>query len=86
MKHREDSDTLVAGTLSANQGGLNRPAGNANETDFCIPQVVGALSDGAHQGGGLMDRTPTQDGLSRTLNAGGMGRQDWETETLVVTK
>lgn len=29
-------------------------------------------------------RTPTQDELSRCLNAGGMGRQDWETETLVI--
>lgn len=27
----------VAGTLSANRGGLDRPAGNANELDFCIP-------------------------------------------------
>jgi DNA (cytosine-5)-methyltransferase 1 len=27
----------VAGTLSANRGGTERPAGNANELDFCIP-------------------------------------------------
>lgn len=27
----------VSGTLTANGGGLNRPAGNANELDFCIP-------------------------------------------------
>jgi DNA (cytosine-5)-methyltransferase 1 len=27
----------VAGTLTSNGGGLNRPAGNANELDFCIP-------------------------------------------------
>jgi DNA (cytosine-5)-methyltransferase 1 len=27
----------VAGTLAANGGGLNRPAGNANELDFCVP-------------------------------------------------
>jgi hypothetical protein len=81
MKHREDNDTLVAGTLSA-----KRPGGNANETDFCIPQVVGTLSDGAHQGGGgLMDRMPTQDGLSRCLT-GKMWRLDSETETFVVTK
>jgi hypothetical protein len=76
-----------------------------------IPQVVGTLSDGAHNGGGSTVRTPTQDELSRSLsapsrrkasrgqecekplmpsnisrclNAGGMGRQDWETETLVI--
>ena len=33
---------------------------------------------------GSTARTPTQDELSRCLNAGGMGRQDWETETLVI--
>jgi DNA (cytosine-5)-methyltransferase 1 len=49
-----------------------------------IPHTVGALTDGAHMGGGLTARTLTQDELSRCLNAGGMGRQDWETETLVV--
>ena len=27
----------VAGTLSANRGGLDMPAGNANELDFCVP-------------------------------------------------
>ena len=49
-----------------------------------IPLTVGALTDGAHNGGGSTVRTPTQDELSRCLNAGGMGRQDWETETLVI--
>ena len=50
-----------------------------------IPLTVGALTDGAHNGGGGSTvRTPTQDELSRCLNAGGMGRQDWETETLVI--
>lgn len=28
--------TEIAGTLTSNGGGLNRPAGNANELDFCI--------------------------------------------------
>ena len=27
----------LVGTITANGGGLNRPAGNANELDFCIP-------------------------------------------------
>lgn len=31
-----------------------------------------------------MGKTPIQDELSRCLNAGGMGRLDWETETLVI--
>jgi DNA (cytosine-5)-methyltransferase 1 len=29
--------STVAGTLTANTGGLTRPAGNANELDFCVP-------------------------------------------------
>jgi DNA (cytosine-5)-methyltransferase 1 len=28
--------TELAGTLTANGGGLNRPAGNGNELDFCV--------------------------------------------------
>ena len=32
----EESYPSITGTLSANAGGLNRPAGNCNETDFCI--------------------------------------------------
>jgi DNA (cytosine-5)-methyltransferase 1 len=39
--------TEVAGTLAANGGGLNRPAGNANELDFCIAtsnQVANCLT------------------------------------------
>lgn len=32
--------TGIAGTLSANGGGLDRPAGNANELDFCVPTMA----------------------------------------------
>jgi site-specific DNA-cytosine methylase len=32
--------TEIAGTLAANGGGLNRPAGNANELDFCGATVA----------------------------------------------
>jgi DNA (cytosine-5)-methyltransferase 1 len=32
--------TECTGTLTANGGGLNRPAGNANELDFCVPTYV----------------------------------------------
>ena len=49
-----------------------------------IPVTVGALTDGAHMGGGLTDKTPTQDALSRCLTGKGM-RLDLETETFVVT-
>jgi DNA (cytosine-5)-methyltransferase 1 len=34
--------TELAGTLAANGGGLNRPAGNANELDFCVVGTIGA--------------------------------------------
>jgi len=49
-----------------------------------IPQTVGTLTDGAHcGGGGLTDRMPIQDELSRCLTAKAM-RLDAETETFVV--
>lgn len=31
----------TVGTLAANAGGLNRPAGNCNETDFCVVYGIG---------------------------------------------
>lgn len=57
------------------------------DSDTYIPHTVGALTDGAHMGGGLTGRTHTavESSLSRCLNAGGMGRQDYETETLIPT-
>ncbi len=33
----------TVGTLAANAGGLTRPAGNANEPDFCIPEIAQCL-------------------------------------------
>jgi DNA (cytosine-5)-methyltransferase 1 len=39
----------VAGTLTSNGGGLNRPAGNANELDFCIPTTSKCLTRGIVQ-------------------------------------
>jgi DNA (cytosine-5)-methyltransferase 1 len=44
--------TECAGTLTANGGGLNRPAGNANELDFCVTvdgyrsSSIGGYSEG----------------------------------------
>ena len=40
--------TECAGTLTANGGGLNRPAGNANELDFCVT-VAQCLTAGSGQ-------------------------------------
>lgn len=38
----------VAGTLAASGGGMERPAGNANELDFCVPVGVSEGPDLAH--------------------------------------
>lgn len=41
--------TECAGTLTANGGGLNRPAGNANELDFCVTvQTAKCLTAGGN--------------------------------------
>lgn len=46
----------VAGTLTANTGGMTRPAGNANELDFCVPITMAHGQGGAEIG---FDRGPT---------------------------
>ena len=43
-KERKDV-TQIAGTLTANGGGLNRPAGNANELDFCVAARMVAFGE-----------------------------------------
>jgi len=42
----------VAGTLAANGGGMDRPAGNANGLDFCVP-VAPTLPSRNKAGGGM---------------------------------
>lgn len=65
-------------------------AGSSHGVAHAYPEladVVGTLSDGAHNGGGSTGRTPTRDGccpsIAMCLNAGAMGRRDAETETLL---
>lgn len=48
--------TECDGTLTASGGGLNRPAGNANELDFCVTAVMAHGQGGAEIG---IDRSPT---------------------------
>lgn len=36
-------EPAIVGTLAANAGGLTRPAGNANELDFCVPEFSQTL-------------------------------------------
>ena len=51
--------TECAGTLTANGGGLNRPAGNANELDFCVTtyaiqgSMIGRNYNAGPQGDGI---------------------------------
>jgi DNA (cytosine-5)-methyltransferase 1 len=55
-----------------------------------IPLVTGPMTRRGNESGSYGEKLdsnlliPVQDELSRCLNAGGMGRQDWETETLVI--
>ena len=58
-KARKDI-TEVAGTLSANAGGLNRAAGQGNELDFC---VVGKTGSGKETFGTLMANAGTKQWL-----------------------
>jgi DNA (cytosine-5)-methyltransferase 1 len=41
-REKGEDVTEIAGTLSANGGGTNRPAGNCNELDFCISHTLNA--------------------------------------------
>ena len=73
--------TECAGTLTANGGGLNRPAGNANELDFCVtveqPFEIGkCLTARMHKGlNSTLDegQTPV---LSYAIQGSMIGRND----------
>ena len=60
----------VAGTLTANAGGLNRPAGNANELDFCIP-VMQAVGTDCYNGAITGDIAATMGTPGSSINASG---------------
>ena len=47
VRSKGQGAAAVVGTLSANGGGTSRPAGQANELDFCIPYVSGGNSGGS---------------------------------------
>ena len=77
----------IAGSLGSKTGGGGMRTTDLDGHGAYIPEIVGTLSDGAHMGGGLTDRTPTPaaslPSVSLCLNAGGMGRIDAESETLI---
>jgi DNA (cytosine-5)-methyltransferase 1 len=66
---RRQAGEEVAGTFTSRA----RSGGWGQDVDHYIPDTVGALTDGAHNGGGLTDRTRIP-AVSLCLNAGGMGR------------
>jgi hypothetical protein len=58
--------TKPVGALTANMVGCAGTPGY-NETEHILPITVGALTDGAHQGGGLTAKMPTQAAYSPAL-------------------
>lgn len=88
----------VAGTIAASGAGLDRPSGNGNELDFCVPvsETLDLKSCGANRGGqanvtefitafGGNNSSASGIDISTTSNAhGGAGRMDFESETFVV--
>jgi DNA (cytosine-5)-methyltransferase 1 len=83
--------TECAGTLTANGGGLNRPAGNANELDFCVTvegyrsSSIAGYSEGCGtlraNGGDLGGGSETL--IAKCLTAGSGQRYDLETDTFL---
>lgn len=76
------------GSLAGGSGGGcgHQYRQKGNECDLAVTHALradgfDASEDGTGRGTPLI---PVQDEVSRCLNAGGMGRQDWETETLVI--
>lgn len=82
-RRREDDMNLLAGPLDCRATAGGFPGTDGACSGHIVPDICGTLSDGTHMGRGLTGRTPTVDELSRCLNAGGMGRLDWETETFI---
>jgi DNA (cytosine-5)-methyltransferase 1 len=79
--------TECAGTLTANGGGLNRPAGNANELDFCVTveqpayaiqgSMIGRNDNAGPQGDGINEEVCfTQNTIDRHAVAQPISLQD----------
>ena len=66
------TNSHVAGTLAANTGGLTRPAGNANELDFCVAQPIAI---GSHWDG---DQYPHPTLNQSARSSGGVGASNQE--------
>ena len=66
----------ISGTLSANCGGTNRPAGNANELDFCIPTVARNTGAGFYSDDDVASVRAQQGGTSFDLITTGTMRSN----------
>jgi DNA-cytosine methyltransferase len=67
--HRADADNYVPEAIATLTARMQGSSGWApyNETAHLLPQIVGTLSDGAHQGGGLTAKMPTRAAYSPAL-------------------
>ena len=93
-----DIDNYIAGTLGANAGGLTRPAGNANETDFCVAFAQNQLGEiRTGEASGTLNQNSNPSGrnaplVAHSLTAGGHpnssmpGRRREDDENLVMTQ
>lgn len=88
-REKREESTEVAGTLAANGGGLNRPAGQGNELDFCVTwpaQIAPTLNASFGSKQGLENQHINGGGgyscrIAKTLVT--KTRLDSETETLI---
>lgn len=73
-REKRQEVTEIAGTLAANGGGLNRPAGNANELDFCVAtsnQVANCLTTKSN----MRNNGTDEDFVTYALAGNTIGRQ-----------
>lgn len=73
-REKRQEVTEIAGTLTSNGGGLNRPAGNANELDFCVAtsnQVANCLTTKSN----MRNNGTDEDFVTYALAGNTIGRQ-----------
>ena len=74
-REKRQEVTEIAGTLTSNGGGLNRPAGNANELDFCITVGSGKVAKTVMAGVNKQDPEIESYAITYALAGNTIGRQ-----------
>ena len=74
-REKRQEVTEVAGTLTSNGGGLNRPAGNANELDFCVTVGSGEVAKTVMAGSNKQDPEFESYAITYALAGNTIGRQ-----------